>query len=175
MDNDIAHIVKLCRLHNPKGQRALYSLFAAEMLGVCRRYAPDRATAEDLLQEGFIRVFAKLHNLREPQAAESWIYRIMVSTCVNYLNRQYRRYESVDDLPDTDSEPAFDADPFAAEELIKAIGTLTPGQRLVFNLREVEGYSFAEIAAMLAAPEGTVRSLLSRAKHSLRQQLSQNQ
>lgn len=173
MSSDIEHIIKLCCRHNSKAQRELYDCFAAKMMGVCMRYAPDRATAQDLLQDGFIRVFDKLHKLREPQAVEAWIYRIMVSTCINYLNRQFRRHESLDTLTDTDNEPAFNADPYVADELMAAIATLPAGQRLAFNLREVEGYEFAEIASQMGCSEVNVRALISRAKSNLRQKLSQ--
>ncbi|MCR4659300.1 MAG: sigma-70 family RNA polymerase sigma factor [Bacteroidales bacterium] len=166
------HLIAKCRKHNPKAQRELYNMFAAKMLGVCLRYAPDRSTAQDMLQEGYIKVFTKLHDLRNPNVIESWIYHIIVSTCINYLNRQLKYYEAVDEMTGSDQEPLIDEDPYAAEELMAAVAALPVGQRLAFNLREVEGFGYDEIAAAMRCPESTVRSLLCRAKINLRETLS---
>lgn len=169
MSDDYAHILEGCRRHERRAQRALYDAFAPMAMGVCMRYATDRDDAQDLLQDGMVRVFEKIGQVRAPEGLGAWIYRLMVNECLQHL-RRHPPTERGDwaggdgvamavQLPD---------DPFAMEEIVLALQKLPPAQRLAFNLVEVEGYPFGESARMMKCSEANVRALLSRAKATLR-------
>lgn len=168
MTEGYAHIVAGCRRHDRRAQRMLYDTFAPMAMGVCMRYAHDRDEAQDLLQEGFVKVFENIGRLRDAERVGAWIYRLMVNVCLNYYRRHVRpRYideEGVDGV----QQPL---DPFGTEEVAEALRCLTPAQRVAFNLVEVEGYSFEEAAEKMRCTEVNVRALLCRAKGRLREEL----
>lgn len=162
-------LVRGCQRHNPETQRQLYEEFAPLMMGVCSRYVSSRQEALDLLHDGFVKVFENIGRLNAPAALEDWIYHIMVSVSVNYAKRHANRLIPLPD--DLDQRITIDFSPLVAEDIARAIQQLPDPYRLVFNLREVEGEDFASIANLLKITESSVRSILSRAKKMLRDQL----
>ena len=170
MTEGYAHIVAGCCRHDRRAQRMLYDTFAPMAMGVCMRYAQDRDEAQDLLQEGFVKVFENIGRLRDAERVGAWIYRLMVNECLNYYRRHERpRYideEGVDGVQ-------LPLDPFGIEEVAAALRQLTPAQRITFNLVEVEGYSYEEAAKKMKCTEVNVRALLCRAKVRLRDLLKQ--
>ena len=85
-----------CLQNQPKAQKELYLRYSAKMLSVCYRFAHNREDAEDMLQEGFIKVFGQIHTYRAQGAFEGWVRRIVVHTCINHLKRNKKFNESVD-------------------------------------------------------------------------------
>lgn len=149
-------------------QQALYDRFAAKMYGVSLRYAGSAEEAEDILQEGFIKVFRKIDSFRGEGSFEGWVRRIFVNTAIEY----YRKKTYMQ--PITESEEASIEgkyisvlDRLAEKDIIELIQQLSPGYRTVFNLYVVEGYTHREIADQLGISEGTSKSQLSRAKQIL--------
>lgn len=171
MEPDYTQLVQACRRGDAKAQRQLYDLMAPMALGVCMRYTRDRDTAQDLMQDGFIRVFENLSRLRKPESLGPWVYQVMVNRCINHCRREARHLSLDDTQPPAVTLPL---DPFAEEEIVAAIQQLPPQQRLTFNLVEVEQYSYSEAAAHLKCSEHTVRATLSRAKTRLKQILNTN-
>lgn len=166
MEPDYIALVEGCRRHDRRAQRVLYDALAPMAMGVCMRYAHNRDEAQDLLQEGFIKVFENLRRLRDPRKVGSWAYRLMVNTCINHYKGMVKPL-SLDDL---DYEPeSFPMDPFGAEEMVAAMQSLTPQQRLVFNLVQVEGYDYDEVARELHCAPSTVRTLISKARRRLKE------
>lgn len=145
------------------------------MYGVCLRYAKDRADAEDILQEGFVRVFTKISQFESKGSFEGWMRRIMVNTALEKFRKNDRLYpveeiavyESAEMVEETISS-------ITADELMQMIQELPPRYKLVFNLYAIEGYSHQEIGEMMSITEGTSKSNLSRARMILQKRVSDN-
>ena len=168
----ITGLIKKCRAGERKAQELLYKQFAAKMMGVCLRYAADRMEAEDMLQNGFIRVFQKINDFRDEGSFEGWVRRIMVNSSIEY----YRKHHKMMQVVDLDSTDEPSADPLAtsnlaANDLLVLIQQLAPGYRMVFNLYAIEGYSHREIAEIMGISEGASKSQLSRARAILKEQI----
>lgn len=165
---DEHELARRCQREDRSAQEALYARYARRMFAVCLRYARHRPEAEDLLQEGFIRVFDKLEAFRMEGSLEGWIRRIMVHTCINHLRRPSVRNEvlGADIALDGATKPVALGN-LGQQELLRLVQLLPDGYRAVFNLYAVEGYDHAEIAAMLGINEGTSRSQLAKARRQL--------
>jgi len=163
---DLDKLVKDCLKDKREAQRHLYDHFSELMLGVCYRYTKSTADAEDVLQEGFIKVFSHLHQFKSEGELGAWVRRIMVNTAINYL-KKHRRYQSELSFSDTGMHPVVFENPevnMAAKELADLIRQLPPGFQTIFNLHAVEGYTHVEIGELLGIQEGTSRSQYARAR-----------
>lgn len=158
-----------CLKNNAVAQEALYARFSPKMLGVCYRFAKNREDAEDMLQEGFIKVFTQLHQYRSEGALEGWIRRIIVHTCINVLKKNKKFSDSVDIIHATGVHIREDMIPaiMQAKQVVECIRLLPLGYRTVLNLYAIEGFSHREIANMLEVEESTSRSQYTRAKAML--------
>ncbi len=158
-----------CIRNNAAAQEALYNRFSPRMLGVCYRFAKNREDAEDMLQEGFIKVFTQIHQYRNEGALEGWIRRIVVHTCINILKKNKKFADSVDIIHATSVHVKEDMIPsiMQAKQVVECIRTLPLGYKTVLNLYAIEGYSHKEIAGMLDIEESTSRSQYTRAKAML--------
>lgn len=162
-------ILKGCLNNDAISQRELYNKYSPKMLAVCYRFAHNREDAEDMLQEGFIKVFLQMHTFENRGAFEGWIRRIIVHTCINILKKNKKFNESVDIIHATgvqireESVPAI----IQAKQVVECIRLLPIGYRTVLNLYAVEGYSHREIANMLDIEESTSRSQYTRARAML--------
>lgn len=143
------------------------------MFGVCLRYSKSREMAEDMLQEGFIKVFERIDQFRGQGSLEGWVRRIVVNTAVDELRKQVRfiKIEDLEAAQNHESNEDFFSG-MEREAILKEIQQLPDGYRAVFNLYLVEGYNHREIADLLKITEGTSKSQLARAKAQLRTQLS---
>ena len=169
-------LVKDCLKGKIAAQKQLYDLFAAPMLSVCYRYSKSMADAEDVLQEGFVKVFFNLHQFKFKGELGAWIRRIMVTTAINYLKRN-ARYQSELIFPDehlhvvnNDVHPEVKME---AKELADLIRQLPPGYQTIFNLYAVEGFNHVEIGKLLGIQESTSRSQYARALALLIQWIEQ--
>ena len=158
-----------CLQNNAASQDALYCRFSPRMLGVCYRFAKNREDAEDMLQEGFIKIFSQIHQYRGEGALEGWIRRIIVHTCINALKKNKKFSESVDIIYASSIGIREEAIPsiMQAKEVVECIRLLPLGYRTVLNLYAIEGYSHKEIGNMLDIEESTSRSQYTRAKTML--------
>jgi len=167
-------LVARCLRREMASQQLFYNRFAPRMFGICLRFAGNSADAEDILQEGFLRVFAKLHHYRGEGSLDGWIRRTIVTTAINYYKKQCKFHHEVDlheaTYHATISEDALSM--LTTEELLGVIRELPTEYRTVFNLFVMEGYSHCEIGGMLGIPENTSKSQLHRAKALIRQKLS---
>ena len=146
-------------------QEILYSRFSAKMYGVCLRYASNAAEAEDLLQEGFIKIFKKIDTFRSEGSFEGWVRRIFVNTAIEHFRR--RKYLTpVTEKEENTIEGKYISvlDELAEQDILNLVQELSPGYRTVFNMYVVEGYTHKEIGDILGISEGTSKSQLSRAK-----------
>lgn len=170
LKHDLTDLISGCRKGNRKAQEMLYQLFATKMLGVCLRYATDKAEAQDMLQNGFIKVFGKLADYRADGAFEGWIRRIMVHSSIEYYRKHHKMMQLVEmDTPGAEqSVNAEAASNLEAKDLLAMVQSLPTGYRMVFNLYAIEGYSHKEIGDMLQISEGASKSQLSRARTILK-------
>src|SRR5438067_132191 len=162
-------ILQGCVRNNAAAQKALYEKFSAKMLVVCYRYAHNREDAEDMLQEGFIKIFSQIRTFENRGAFEGWIRRIIVHTCINILKKNKKFSESVDIIHANGVQVREDSVPavIQAKQVVECIRMLPIGYRTVLNLYAVEGYSHREIANMLDIEESTSRSQYTREKAML--------
>ncbi len=166
---DHQRLVKECLKGKPQAQRELYEHFSEVMLGVCYRYTRSMRDAEDVLQEGFIKVFRYLSQYKQEGELGAWIRRIMVNTALNYLKRN-RKYQEEMFFTQEYLHPVADDNPavkLQAKELADMIRQLPQGYQVIFNLHAVEGYTHVEIGEMLGISDGTSRSQYSRARNLL--------
>ena len=162
-------ILKGCLQNDPAAQRELYNRYSPKMLSVCYRFAHNREDAEDMLQEGFIKIFSQMHTFGNRGAFEGWIRRIVVHTCINVLKKNKRFNESVDIIHATAVQVREESVPsiVQAKQIVECIRMLPIGYRTVLNLYAIEGYSHREIGTMLDIEESTSRSQYTRAKAML--------
>lgn len=169
-------IIEGCRKGDSQARRALYDHYAPLMFAVIRRYVTDKATAEDLLHDGFITLFTKIGDWRGEGVFDAWCRRIFVNTALTHLRKANPLGvvdEDVGDLPPrrTGGAPPDALAQIGATDLRKAIEELPEGYRMVLNLYAVEGYTHAEIGQMLGINEATSRSQYLRAKQRLAEKL----
>lgn len=173
MKLDEATLVKACLKHDQRACRQLYDSYASQMFGVCLRYARSREAAEDILHDGFIKVFENLNKLRDATQLYSWIRSVMVNTAISTLRRE-RNVEAQTEMIDDDNF-SYESDDIYGnidiEVILAAVQQLPKAYRLAFNLCEIEGYSFSEAAQKAGIAETTVRSNLCRARQILAQKL----
>ncbi|MBK8609187.1 MAG: RNA polymerase sigma factor [Chitinophagaceae bacterium] len=171
-------LIRGCLQEDATCQREVFNRYAGRMLGVCNRYARNKADAEDILQDAFIKVFGKIYQFKSEGSFEGWIRRIVVNTALKkYALRRYEKelvgYE-VKDKDEMVLEPSAYGH-LTEKDLLNLINTLPDGYRLIFNLYVIEGYQHDEIADMLGIQSGTSRSQLVKARNMLQKQILQLQ
>lgn len=165
--------IERCLDNEPKAQGELYRRFAPKMFGICLRYTRNRMEAEDILQEGFIKVFRYLKDYRSDGSLEGWIRKTMVNTAINFYKKKikYQKDVSLDQTEPINHDEESAIDKLSAKELMEHIQELPDGYRMVFNLNIIEGYTHKEIGKMLNISENTSKSQLSRARGVLQGKL----
>ena len=169
------HMIEGCIDGKRSCQKMLYDRFASKMLGVCMRYAKDRAEAEDMLQEGFIKVFQNIARFKNEGSFEGWVRRIMVFTAINFFKHRSRTFK--EDLDQENYDAVVEDDiitQISAKEIIALVQQLPEGYRVIFNLYAVEGYTHKEIGDMLGIAVGTSKSQYSRARNAMQQLLAKH-
>ena len=175
-DNYLRFIWEGCLRNEPKYQEQLYRILTPKMMAVCMRYAKDKDEAQDIMQEGFIKVFNNLTSYRNEGSLEGWIRHIMVNTALN----RYRKAKTmvlVDDFGDDNTLPgsSYNNNKLEADDLLNLIQELPDSYRSVFNMYAIEGYSHQEIGNSLGISEPLSRTTLSRARGMLKTKLSEMQ
>ena len=158
-----------CLQNNAAAQRELYNRYSPRMLSVCYRFSQSREDAEDMLQEGFIKVFTQIQTFQNKGSFEGWIRKIIVHTCINFL-KKYKKFNENVDLAyagylsvKEETIPSI----MQAKQVVECIRLLPVGYRTVLNLYAIEGYNHKEIADLLEIEESTSRSQYTRAKSML--------
>jgi RNA polymerase sigma factor (sigma-70 family) len=164
-------IIKSCLSGETRSQKLLFDKYSRKMMGICLRYAAGREEAEDMLQEGWIKIFKNLGSFRFEGSAEGWIKRVIVNTCLDYIRKTKRMFNQVEiEVAGEMLHPEIgihSPDTLTEKDLLKMIHQLSPGYRTVFNLFAIEGYSHKEIGEMLSISESTSKSQYSRARVQL--------
>lgn len=155
-----------------RAHKVVYDRFAGKMLAVCVRYCGNRDDGEEVMLDGFMRVFEKIEQFQENGSFEGWVRRIMVTESLMFLRRhkQWRQEISIDDAVG-ELDYAWADTALNETDLLRLVNQLPDGYRTVFNLYAIEGYNHAEISKMLGISEGTSKSQLSRARMLLQRGL----
>lgn len=156
---------------NKTAQRRLYEKYAPTMLAVCKRYVRDMQYAEDVMIQGFLKVFMRLNTYKGNGSFEGWIKRIMIRESINFLKKKLPLV-----LEDSIKGHEMSRNPSIsmktdAEYLLRLIDELPYVYRFVFMLHAIEGYKHIEIAKVLRISENTSKSKLSKARKILREKL----
>ncbi len=172
--NNLVSLIELAKTNDRIAQKALFDQFAGTMMTVCRRYSIDENNAQDILQEGFIKVFLKLNSLKNVAAFESWIRKIFIHTALRYQKSFKINYKEIDvnGLEDEFFIKENVIDDLACEEIIDILNRLPNGYKTIFNLSVIEGYSHKEISELLKIEEATSRSQLFKSKQMLKNIIS---
>ena len=174
------HLQKLiegCKKRDPECQKLLFKAFYGRMLGLCLRYSNQRDDAQDVVQEGFIRLFDKIDLYKETGSFEGWIKKIFVNMALDNLRRNKMQLISIDadgcrkELRAHEKLDQSLLDRISQEKLLEGIQNLSPVYRTVLNLHVYEGYTHDEIASELGISAGTSKSNLSKAKVNLKKML----
>jgi RNA polymerase sigma factor (sigma-70 family) len=165
-------IIKGCIRQNEICQRLLYEQMSGKMFTVCLRYANDIMEAEDMLQEGFIRVFTNIHQFKFEGSFEGWVRRIMVNCALKFIQKKKIIFSELKESSSVTFQ-YYTHSNMDEEELLKLIFQLPHGYKVVFNLYVIEGYSHEEIAQMLNIQPSTSRSQLVKARKMLQQKIVQ--
>ncbi|RMG27997.1 MAG: RNA polymerase sigma factor [Bacteroidetes bacterium] len=168
-------LIEACIRKDSRAQRELYHRLAPQMLGVCYRYARDKSEAEDMLQEGFVKMYQNLGKYQHTGSFEGWVRRIMVNTAIDCLRRRRHQSQEVEIEEVQHENLAVDfIDELELEYLYQLIQELPDGYRLVFNLYAIEGYSHEEIGRKLGITASTSRSQYARARALLKKRICED-
>ena len=171
---DEKDIIEGCCRDERKAQKALYERYAPVLLGVCIRYSGRRDEAEDILQDGLIKVYFNIRDFAGTGSFINWMKKIMVNTAITHYHRNLKHHyhQDIEDIRETDIDGMeMGTADFTREELSNVIQDLPDGYRMVFNLYAIEGYKHKEIASMLEIDVNTSKSQYSRAKSLIRRRL----
>lgn len=163
-------LVSRCLKGERVAQKELYNLFRGRMYAICLRYSKNAEEAEDILQEGFIKVFKGIKSFRYESGLGTWITRIMVNTAINQHRKKMYLYPMVE-VDERIPDAAVDMSKIDFEQLLDMVRALPQGCQIVFNLFAIEGYSHKEIAEKLGVSEGTSKSQYARARSLLQEKL----
>ncbi len=165
-------LIKGCIREERSCQQKLYKTYAGKMLVVCMRYTRNRQEAEDVLQDGFIRIFDNMKKFAFNGSFEGWVRRIMINCALRNFRKSSYQKEQIGIADDYDiPTDATIYDKLSEQELLKIIDELPEGYKMVFNLYAIEGFSHKEIADMMEINEGTSRSQLNKARKYLQKKL----
>lgn len=165
-------IIAGCKEQKREAQRMLYERYARKMYSICLRYSSDSDAAQDLLQDGFMKVFAHIGSFQEKGSFEGWLKRIFINLALENLRKKksiFHSSEEIDNLPDVVDESTEDDQMYkiSESELLKMVQELPRGYSMVFNMYAIEDFSHKEIADILGISEGTSRSQYVRARQML--------
>jgi len=170
-------IIEGCVRHDSRAQKVLYEKYSGLLLGVCMRYAANKAEAEDILQDSFLKIYFRIRDFSGTGSFVGWMRKVVVNTAITHyhLNLKYRYHVDIEEFVSAESGIAgFDEDFYTADELFRVLSDLPRGYRMIFNLYAVEGYKHKEIAEMLGIDTNTSKSQYSRAKAVIRDKLEKS-
>lgn len=173
--DDVMRMVEECLKGNARSQRRLFKSFYGCAMGVCMRYAGNSEEAEDMLNEGFVKVFANLGKYRSTGPFEAWLKKVVANAALDYRRRFLKDVDLVNfddmayDIPDESVTSALSN--MSAKETLELVQTLPETSRVVFNMFVFEGFTHAEIADRLGITEGTSAWHVNNARNRLKKMI----
>lgn len=167
---DLIDVLDGCRKKRPSAQKRLFEQFYGLAMGICLRYAADKTEAEEMLNDGFMKVFDKLAYYDPEQSFEAWFRTVMVRTSIDYYRKHHKKIAFID-VEDAYNVSQSDnvIEQLSADDIMELVQKLPPAYRAVFSLYVVDGYSHNEIAELLNINPGTSRSNLAKARMKLQE------
>lgn len=163
----LSYTVRQCQNGDAGAMENVYVAYKSSIFKLTCRFTGDYAQAEDLLQDIFIKIFTNIKRLRSPEAFNTWLYRIAVNTCMSFARKNRRSKEvSINELDN--AGVSEDGENMDRQEIEKAMDTLPPKQKMVFQLHDIQGFTSAEIAKIMQSSEGTAKSQLFKARLKIR-------
>ena len=180
-ETELQNNIDGCKRQDRLSQKWLFDRYYRLMFGICLRYVSDQDAVQDIVQEGFLKVFNNIEGYTSKGSFEGWVRRIVVNTAIDAIRKSKRapilkdndndfRVEASNEIEENEKVELIE---LRAEKAMEAIQKLSPAYRTVFNLFVIEDYSHKEIAEMLGISEGTSKSNLSKAKKNLKQILTE--
>lgn len=176
-DHTIEHLLQLCKNNDQRAQLEVYNRYFKAMYNTAHRIVKDSYKAEDIMQESFLSAFTKLDSLNDPNMFSAWLKRIVVNNSIHYYKKQNKQQDvSIEDVMykvEDQQGMSEDAD-FTTNkvtQVLDALKTLKDNYRLSLNLHLIEGYDYEEICQIMDISHANCRTMISRAKESLRQKL----
>lgn len=173
-NKSLEKLIEGCVKGNRDSQRRVYEQYAPKMMSVCLRFMKNREEAEDVLQEGFVKVFRKVNTYSGSGSFEGWMRTIFVNTALRKLENRKRDIDQVHLDNEVHHSASVEAEMMHAleyKELLKLVNSMPDGYRIVFNMYAIEGYTHREIAEKLQISEGTSKSQLARARAYLKKRV----
>jgi RNA polymerase sigma-70 factor (ECF subfamily) len=175
IDSNIEKIIAGCLKNDRWSQRQLYDRYSSKLYGLCRRYSSSDEEAEDVLMEGFMKVFKSLDSFRHKSSFETWLTSVMLNVAISHF-RSSTRFRREIFTEDMDSEEFVEEAEeirtnLVADQLLELIRKMPEMMRVVFNLKAVDDYSFMEIAGMIGKSENAVRNSYMRGRKWLMDRL----
>ena len=169
-------LIIACQKGKAWAQEALYTRYKSRLMGIAMRYAGSREHAQDILQEGFVRILTRCQNYKDKGSFEGWMTRIIINTAITFNRKwDYRRNELPEEHEEwIDSEIGPDHQ-LQEKDLLELVQKLPAGYRTVFNMYVIDGYSHEEIANELNISESTSKTQLMKAKRKLAEQLTRQE
>lgn len=168
-------LIKKCKLQDRKAQEELYHRYSGKLFLLCLKYSSNRQQAQDVLQDGFLKIFENLDSYQGKGAFEGWMTRIVINTSLKkYRDRTVYLSIEEEKLEDTEDDFQVEEDQMELSDLLQFIQNLPERYRHVFNLYVMEGFSHQEIAEMLKISVGTSKSNLARARLKLQQNVEEH-
>jgi len=167
-------LVIQCAKHNRQAQKQLFDRYSGLLLGICRRYVAETSEAEDILQEGFLKIYLKIREYKGTGPLMAWMSRIIINTAITHYhkNRKHHFHHDIEEVNETDMEGfLFNDLDFTRDELLNVVSSLPQGYRMIFNLYAIEGFKHKEIAEFLDIDVNTSKSQYSRARKLIRKKL----
>lgn len=175
---DLIELVRACQRQDSRAQAIFYDRYKGKLLGVCVRYAKTVAEAEDIFQEGIMKIFSKINEVSKPESIDAWVKTIIIRHAIDYYN-QITKKEVLSTSYDN-MEMEWQVDDFNSilqrmdvQKLLDTINELPDGYRIVVNLYFIDGYKHSEIAQLLGIMEASSRSQLARGRNLLFKLLEQ--
>ena len=172
-------LIAACKKQDTNAQRELYETYAPRLMGLCMTYCKDSDAAQDMLHDGFLKVFTQIKKYSGHGSFEGWMRRVFVNTILEQFRKEKNKYlmisemeELQEEVLDENLERLFD-DSINEETLLSMIQELPPGYRTVFNLYVFEDMTHREIAKQLGIKENASRSQYSRAKSYLKNKINE--
>lgn len=164
-------LINGCMSGDRRMQKLLYDQYSSKMYAVCVRYMGNGDDAQDILQEGFIKVFRNLEKFRGDGSFEGWIRRIFVNTAIEQIRKKKTDLSLTEKEEIIELKTATAIDNMSEKDLLQIVSELSPGYRTIFNMYVVEGFNHKEISEILGISEGTSKSQLARARMILQEKI----
>ena len=161
-------LLQQCLDGDHNAQKQVFELYAPKMMSVCMRYGRHRLEAEEIMQDGFVKVFTNLHKFEYKGSFEGWVRRIMVNTALKLVSKKSFKSEQIglEGYQERSVDPVVYAK-LSAEDMLRLVDKLPTGYRTVFNMSVLDGLNHREISEALGIKVSTSRSQLVKARNML--------